>query len=236
MTHSNYLFAANTVANPDDKLQQEETLPVVTATVNRVFINDKKLSTHFAPPFLDNLFLKPTNQIKVNNLWQLSPNIVLNNYFIHRQSQWDGSANEPVFAYIKDRDTLFTPNELSNVIPHSSFPSKNEAFSLGSELSLHHLLNNQLILGINFQITLKDENRLNSFIQDDEFSTTSFQQLNTYAKYQIRDNFDLHLDWVIQNSEQSKTSNSHNGSHPANTLKRNDIYYHYLLFSMSYKM
>ena len=154
----------------------------------------------------------PSEQIGINSQWQLSTKLSINSYFQHQRHtiySLEYASNHPATERLQENAS-----------------GDNEYTLLGSEVIMHQLLSNKLIIGVNYQMTLP------LFEQ----SNTSNQQLRTYMNYQLIENLNLHLDWMISSSTTSSPQNPFTPMKLSKQKNVNEIYSQFILFSVSYKM
>ncbi|MCT7943572.1 hypothetical protein [Shewanella holmiensis] len=146
-------------------------------------------------------------------------------------SQWQLSTQFSIYSFIKYQQHItypleYTSNHAATEMLQENTASHNEYTVLGSEVILQQLFNNKLILGVNYQMNLPLFAQLNS----------SNQQFRTYANYQLIENLNLHLDWMISASASSSSQNLITQGKLFKPKNANEIYSQFILFSVSYKM
>ncbi|MCW3171085.1 MtrB/PioB family outer membrane beta-barrel protein [Shewanella subflava] len=154
----------------------------------------------------------PAAHIGINAQWQPSTQFSLNSFIKHQQYTAYPAAYASHHA-VSERQLEYASNHQEYTV-------------LGSEVIMHQLFNNKLIIGMNYQMTLP------LLAQ----SNTSNQQLRTYANFQLIENLNLHLDWMISANSSPSSQNWFTQGKLSKPKSINEIYSQLVLFSVSYKM
>ncbi|WP_434938481.1 hypothetical protein ACRWQN_14375 [Shewanella sp. HL-SH8] len=183
----------------------------------------------------DSLLYSPLqNSLLPNHLSQshqlqssLFPTYIRANAQAGIKSQWKITTDFMVSSFLTRRAySINWQAEHSN----SAFEFENTAISensiIGSEISMHNLLNNKLIIGVNYQ--------LNNFLtQQTDFPR---QQINTYADFEVINNLNIHLNWILSEKKALTPLLNTRKTTILTPIDINTIYSHLLLLSVSYKM
>lgn len=153
-------------------------------------------------------YLRANAEVGVKSQWKIAKNFMLSGFLTHSSYSinWQVKHLNAAFEF---ENTAISENSI-----------------IGSEISMNNLLNNKLIIGMNYQ--------LNNFLtQQIDFPR---QQINSYADYEVFNNLNVHLNWIISEKKAlTPLSNTRKNPTPI-PIDINTTNSHSLLLSVSYKM
>ncbi|MCL1143637.1 hypothetical protein [Shewanella gaetbuli] len=172
---------------------------------------------------------------QINNRYPFSQKVAVG---LH--SQWALFNSIVIDSYIKQLSgNQLSPSLNNDLLTHQLAPqidsisksyqieenvlqAQQDAF-IGSGITLHNLLNNKLIVGMNYQLSINEY----------DFTSTSSQSINTYINYQVINNLNVNFDWIMKDEPSVDNLRTNLTDRRVPT---NDIDSHFLLISVSYKM
>jgi hypothetical protein len=189
--------------NPDDNYDSLLNSPLQNYLLPNHISQSHQLQSSLFPTYV-----RANAQAGIKSQWKITSDFMVSSFLIRRaySINWQAEHSNSAFEF---ENTAISENSI-----------------IGSEISMHNLLNNKLIIGVNYQLN-------NSLTQQTDFPR---QQINTYAGFEVINNLNVHLNWIISEKKALMPLLNTRKTTILTPIDINTIHSHLLLLSVSYKM
>ncbi|WP_434951085.1 hypothetical protein ACRWQL_16295 [Shewanella sp. HL-SH4] len=189
--------------SPDDNYDSLLYSPLQNSLLPNHLSQSHQLQSSLLPTYI-----RANAQAGIKSQWKITSDFMVSSFLIRRaySINWQAEHSDSAFEF---ENTIISENSI-----------------IGSEISMHNLFNNKLIIGVNYQ--------LNNFLtQQTDFPR---QQINTYADFEVINNLNIHLNWILSEKKALTPLLNTRKTTILTPIDINTIHSHLLLLSVSYKM